>query len=237
MQLVREVSQKLGIYVLNSVNPFRLEGQKSIMFEMIQQLRWSVPDWIVCPGGNLGNSSAFGKALHELYELGLIDRMPRLAIIQADGANPLYLSSQRGFDKLEPVQAHTIGTAIKIGSPVSYPRAVRTLRWTEGVVEQVSDQEMMDAKALIDAQGIGCEPASGCSLAGVRKLVDAGIIKSDETVVGVLTGHLLKDPEATIKYHEGGLAGIKAKYPNRIHAVEPTIDAIASFLGTETVAS
>lgn len=230
MQLVRQIGDELGIYVLNSVNPFRLEGQKSIMFETIQQLRWQVPDWIVCPGGNLGNSSAFGKALHELYTLGMIDRLPRLAVIQAEGANPLYQSYLRGFDHLEPMHAETIATAIKIGNPVSYPRAVRALRWTDGVVEQVTDQQIMDAKAMIDAQGIGCEPASGCSLAGTRKLVEKGIIKPQDTVVAVLTGHLLKDPDATINYHADELEGIRAAYPNTIHEVEPSAEAIAAIL-------
>ena len=230
LELVREISQQLGIYVLNSVNPFRLEGQKSIMFETIQQLRWNVPDWIVCPGGNLGNSSAFGKALRELYDLGLIDRIPRIAIIQAEGANPLYRAYKTGFSEFTPVLAETVATAIKIGSPVNYPKAVRTLHWTDGIVEQVSDQEIMDAKALIDAQGIGCEPASGCSLAGVRKLVDAGVIKADETVVGILTGHVLKDPDATIAYHEGLLEGINPAYPNRVFAAQPTVEALSEIL-------
>ncbi len=153
MALVREVSDRLGIYVLNSINPFRLEGQKAIMFETIQQLRWQVPDWIVCPGGNLGNSSAFGKGCTELHQLGLIDRLPRIAIIQAEGANPLYRAFRRGFESFEAVEAHTIATAIKIGNPVNYAKAVRALRWTNGVVEQVTDQEIMDAKALIDAAG------------------------------------------------------------------------------------
>src|SRR6185369_10215876 len=147
-----------------------------------------------CPGGNLGNSSSFGKGLHELCELGLIDRMPRLAVIQAEGANPLYRSYLNKFQGYEPIHAETVATAIKIGNPVNYPKAVRAVRWTDGVVEQVSDQEIMDAKALIDGQGIGCEPASACSLAGVRKLVDSGVIKPNETVVGILTGHILKDP-------------------------------------------
>lgn len=230
LALVREMSEALDIYVLNSVNPFRVEGQKTIMIETIQQLRWQVPDWIVCPGGNLGNSSAFGKALYELFMLGLIDRMPRLAVIQAEGANPLYLSYQRGFDRLEPVQAETVATAIKIGSPVNYPKAVRALRWTDGVVEQVTDQEIMDAKALIDAHGIGCEPASGCSLAGVRKLVEGGVIKPHETVVGVLTGHILKDPDATIAYHEDKLEDIRAEHPNRIHDAEASIESLRGVL-------
>ena len=233
LELVREISERLNIYILNSVNPFRIEGQKSIMFETIQQLRWQVPDWIVCPGGNLGNSSAFGKALHELHELGLIDRMPRLAVIQAEGANPLYQAYQRGFDRLDPVPAHTIASAIKIGNPVNYAKAVRTLRWTDGVVEQVSDAAIMDAKAMIDRQGIGCEPASACSLAGTRKLAAAGIIKPGETVAGVLTGHILKDPDATIGYHSGQLDEIDAAYPNRLYQAEPSIEEIMRILTAE----
>ncbi|MFW5692096.1 MAG: threonine synthase [Chloroflexota bacterium] len=220
LELVREVAAEIGIYVLNSVNPFRLEGQKTIMFETIQQLRWQVPDWIVVPGGNLGNSSAFGKGLYELYHLGLIDRMPRLAIAQAEGASPLYQSYTRGFDQLDPVKARTIASAIKIGNPVNYAKAVRALEWTNGVVTSVTDQQIMDAKALIDARGIGCEPASACSLAGTRRLRSEGVIKPGETVVGVLTGHLLKDPDATIGYHRGMLEAIEAVYPNRLHAAE-----------------
>lgn len=230
LALVREIAGALGIYVLNSVNPFRLEGQKAILFETLQQLRWQVPDWIVCPGGNLGNSAAFGKALYELHHLGLIDRMPRLAIVQAEGANPLYRAYQTGFARFEAVQAETIATAIKIGNPVNYPKAMRALRWTDGVVTQVSDQAIMDAKALIDRQGIGCEPASACSLAGTRQLVEAGVIRPDEVVVGVLTGHILKDPDATIGYHRDALAGIRAAFPNRLHQAEPSVEAITAIL-------
>ena len=230
LSLVNELSKQADIYVLNSVNPFRLEGQKSIMFELIQQLRWQVPDWIVVPGGNLGNSSAFGKALWELKELGLIDRLPRLAIIQAEGANPLYQAFVREFEKFEPVHAETIATAIKIGNPVNYKKAVRAIEWTDGVVEQVSDQQIMEAKALIDAQGIGCEPASACTLAGIRKLVDGTIIRPNETVVGLLTGHVLKDSEATMGYHEDRLPDIHAVHPNRIYESEPTIESIAAIV-------
>jgi threonine synthase len=235
LELVREIAERFGIYVLNSINPFRLEGQKSIVFETIQQLRWSAPDWIVCPGGNLGNSSAFGKALYELHQLGLIDRIPRLAIIQAEGANPLYRGFKRGFNTFEPVRAHTVATAIKIGNPVNYAKAIRALEWTNGVVEQVTDQEIMDAKALIDRQGIGCEPASACSLAGTRKLVQLGIIKAHETIVGILTGHVLKDPDATIAYHEGRLADIEAAHPNRLHRAEPSVEAISRILSSYPV--
>jgi threonine synthase len=230
LALVREISAQLDIYVLNSINPFRLEGQKTIVFETLQQLRWQVPDWIVLPGGNLGNSAAFGKGLYELYTLGLIDRMPRLAIIQAEGANPLHQAYQRGFDRLEPMHAETHATAIKIGSPVNYPKAVRALRWTHGVVEQVSDQAIMEAKALIDAQGIGCEPASGCSLAGTRKLVEQGIIQPGDSVVAVLTGHVLKDPEATIAYHRDALPNVQAVCPNTVRDAEPTAAGIAAAL-------
>ena len=230
LELVRSISEELGIYVLNSVNPFRLEGQKSIIFETIQQLGWQVPDWIVCPGGNLGNSAAFGKALQELLELGLIDRVPRVAIIQAEGANPLYRAWRNGFKRFESMQAHTIATAIKIGNPVNWKKAARTLHWTEGVVEMVSDQEIMDAKARIDAQGIGCEPASACSLAGARKLAQAGVIGANESVVGILTGNVLKDPDATINYHRNTLPGLRARWPNHLHQAEPSIEQISRIL-------
>lgn len=230
LALVRQVSEQLGIYVLNSVNPFRLEGQKTIMIETIQQLKWQVPDWIVVPGGNLGNSSAFGKALHELYTLGLIDRMPRLAIIQAEGASPLYRAYTQDFAHFEPMHAETIATAIKIGNPVNYAKAVRTLRWTNGVVEQVTDQEIMDAKALIDAQGIGCEPASACSLAGTRKLAKSGVIQKGDSVVAVLTGHVLKDSESIIGYHSNTLDNITARYPNHLHESSADIDSLARIL-------
>ncbi len=237
LELVREVAGKLGIYVLNSVNPFRLEGQKTIMFETMQQLRWHVPDWMVCPGGNLGNRSAFGKALYEMCEIGLIDRIPRIAIIQAEGANPLYQSYQKGFSGLEPVHAETIATAIKIGNPVNYAKAVRAIRWTDGVVEEVSDQEIMDAKALIDRRGIGCEPASACSLAGVQKLVRKGIIRPRETVVGILTGHVLKDADAVIDYHRGTLEHIHSTYPNRLYQSEATVEGLRAILEAKQVAA
>lgn len=230
MRLVRQVAESLGIYLLNSVNPFRLEGQKTIVFEMLQQLRWEVPDWIVVPGGNLGNSSAFAKGLMELRELGLIDRLPRLAIVQAEGANPLYRGYRSGFSVHERVKAKTLATAIKIGDPVSYDKAVRALHWTNGVVEQVSDQEILDAKARIDASGIGCEPASACALAGARKLAAAGIIRPSERVVGVLTGHVLKDPGLIVDYHTNRIEGIHATYANPLLRVEPTLEAVQAIL-------
>ena len=235
LELVRQMSD-LGIYVVNSVNPFRLEGQKSIVIEAIQQLRWNVPDWIVLPGGNLGNTSAFGKALHELYALGLIDRMPSLAVIQAEGANPLYRSYKDNFATYEPRHAETIASAIKIGNPVNYPKAVRSLQ-VDGRRRRTGHRPAdHGCQSLIDAQGIGCEPASACTLAGLRKLVDAGVIKSDETVVGLLTGHLLKDPEATIAYHEDRLEGIISKYPNHVYTAEPSIESIREILDAQELA-
>ena len=230
MELVQSVSEQLGIYLLNSVNPFRLEGQKSIMFEALQQLRWRVPDWIVVPGGNLGNSSAFGKGLRELFEVGLIDRLPRLAIVQAEGANPLYRHFAGGFRRFEPVKAQTIATAIKIGNPVNLRKAIRSLEWTGGVVEEVSDQEIMDAKATIDGVGIGCEPASACAVAGARKLVQKGVMRPGDSVLAVLTGHIMKDPEATIGYHADELPGISPRFRNRIQQVDDDYQAIVRLL-------
>lgn len=230
MSLVREVCDTSGVYLLNSVNPFRIEGQKSIIFEMLQQRNWQSPDWIVLPAGNLGNTSAFGKALEELRLLGLIDKMPRLACIQAAGANPFYLSFSEGFRERHRVTAKTVATAIRIGNPVSYERAIRSLRWTDGVVAQVSDQEIMEAKAEIDASGLGCEPASASSLAGIRSLVSAGVIGRNESLVAVLTGHLLKDPEATIAYHLGELDGIESKSVAAPVVVDATLDAVRQVL-------
>ncbi len=230
MRLVRQTCDELGIYLLNSVNPFRLEGQKSIVFEALQQLGWEVPDWIVLPAGNLGNTSAFGKALYELKELGLIGRMPRLAAVQAQGANPFYRSFLGGFQQRESVEARTIATAIRIGDPVSYPRAVRALRWTDGLVAEVTDQEIMDAKARVDAAGIGCEPASAAAVAGAKKLVEASVIGRKEKVLVILTGHLLKDPQATVGYHLEKLAGLTPAYANCPVAIEPTLEAVQEAL-------
>lgn len=231
MTLVRQVCDASGVYLLNSVNPFRIEGQKSIVFEMLQQRAWQPPDWIVLPAGNLGNTSAFGKALVELMQLGIIEKMPRLACVQAAGANPFYLSYRDGFRARHQVAAHTLATAIRIGNPVSHERAVRALRWTDGLVTEVTDQEIMDAKAAIDAAGIGCEPASASTLAGIRKLAAEGVIGRQESIVAVLTGHLLKDPEATIAYHLGQLEGITSDSLAAPVVVDATLDAVQRVLG------
>ncbi len=198
MKLVEQVCGELGIYLLNSLNPFRIEGQKGIGFEIMQQLDWQTPDWIVLPAGNLGNISAIGKAFRQACDLSLIGHMPRFAAIQAAGANPFYRSFKQRFARREQVHAQTIATAIKIGNPVSYTRARRVIEESNGVVEEVTDEEILAAKTVIDRAGIGCEPASATTLAGIRKLVAQGTIKRDERVVGILTGNLLKDNQTGI---------------------------------------
>jgi threonine synthase len=202
LRLVSEANEKLGVYLLNSINPYRIEGQKTICLEMLEQLGWDPPEWIALPAGNLGNTSAFGKALLEAKELGLIDRLPRLAAIQAAGAAPFARSFAEGFATRYQVKAETVATAIQIGDPASHLRAVKAIRGTDGVVAAVSDDQILEAKAAIDAAGVGCEPASAASVAGVRKLVAEGTIRPGERVVAVLTGHVLKDPGLLIRYHQ-----------------------------------
>ncbi len=226
MRLIREAQETLQAYPLNSINPFRLEGQKTIMWETLVQLEWRVPDWFVFPGGNLGNTSAFGKALHEAFELGLIDKMPRFAVIQASGASPFYKAYKNNFAGLVPEKADTIATAIKIGDPVNYTKAVRSIRWTNGVVESVSDEEILEAKAHVDGSGIGAEPASCATVAGMKVLIDAGVIRKNETVVGILTGNILKDPQSIVDYHITH-KGVHANPPADIDA---SIDEVKKYL-------
>jgi threonine synthase len=202
LRLVQEASERLGIYLLNSINPFRVEGQKTIALEVLEQLAWDPPDWLALPAGNLGNTAAFGKALREGRELGLIDRVPRIAAVQAEGASPFAQSFREQFSTRPKVKAETVATAIRIGDPASFDRAVDAIRYTNGVVTTATDTEILDAKAVIDASGVGCEPASAASVAGVRRLVREGVIQPTERVVAVLTGHLLKDPGALLRYHQ-----------------------------------
>lgn len=202
LRLIEQASQELGVYLLNSINPFRIEGQKTIVLEMLQQLAWETPDWIVLPAGNLGNTAAFGKALREAREWGLISRLPRLAAVQAAGAAPFARSFAEGFAHRHSVKAETVATAIRIGNPASYERAVQSITETNGVVLSASDAELLEAKAAIDASGIGCEPASAVSLAGLRQLVSSGQVRQSDRVVAVLTGHILKDPGLLLRYHQ-----------------------------------
>lgn len=225
LRRVRQVAveqPQLGIYLMNSVNPFRLEGQKAIMFRVLEALNWEPPDWIVVPGGNLGNCSAFGKAFAELKALGLVKRVPRLAVINAAGANTLYeLTQKHGltwnagrFDQAKiaafykhleqnHIHAHTIASAIEIGHPVNLPKALRALHEMNGVVREADDQTILEHKAMVGRFGFGCEPASAASVAGAHQLIREGIISPTDRVVCILTGHVLKDPDATVKYHTG----------------------------------
>ncbi len=208
MHAIRELSEDSSVYLVNSINPFRIEGQKTVAFELAEQLGWRTPDHLILPGGNLGNSSAFGKGFRELLSSGLIERQPKISVIQAEGAAPFarfYSHEQSAFVNEE--NPKTLASAIKIGAPVSWRKAWRAVRETGGSVITVSEQEIADAKAMIGRDGIGCEPASATTVAGIRKLVADGFITEHETVVGILTGHLLKDTDYVIKYHNGTLIG------------------------------
>ncbi len=226
MRLIVEAQEKLQAYPLNSINPFRIEGQKTIIWETLRQLQWKTPDWFVFPGGNLGNTSAFGKALREARQLGLIDRMPRFAVIQAKGASPFYAAYKDGFKRLVPQKAETMATAIKIGNPANYTKAIRSLQWTNGVVESVTDEEILEAKAMVDAAGIGAEPASCATVAGLKKLIGSGTIKPRETVVGILTGNILKDPQIIVDYH----ISKRSPHSNPPVEIKGSIDELRKFL-------
>ncbi len=218
MRLIQELGDDPSIYVANSINPFRIEGQKTVAFEMMEQCLWQVPDHVVVPGGNMGNSTALGKGFRELLDLGMIDRLPKLSVIQAEGAAPV----ARLFATLDPELAgsganlpetmapvehpRTLATAIKIGAPVSWKKALRAVLRSGGRIISVSEQEIADAKATIGRDGIGCEPGSATTVAGIKKLVAAGNIRADENVIAVLTGHMLKDPDYVSAYHRGTLA-------------------------------
>lgn len=194
---LEQYADELGLYICNSVNPYRIAGQKSIVFELAQNLGWQMPDWIVVPGGALGNVSAFGKGLEQLLAVGLIDRMPRIALVQAEGASPLHRMIERGESQLVPeLRPYTRASALNIGNPPNWRLALHALRVTNGVSVAVGDSEIMAAKRIIDRAGLGCEPASAATLAGLRKLAAQRKVDKDETAVCVLTGHLLKDAAA-----------------------------------------
>ena len=256
MQRVQQVARKLGIYLVNSVNPFRLEGQKTIMYRVLEALRWEVPDWIVVPGGNLGNVSAFGKAFIELSELGLIDaaaapgrhqrrrgqhvlpalRAARPALERRPARTRHRSTAITAASTPEQIRASTIASAIEINRPVNLPKALRALDRCGGVVREVTDQEILDAKAKVGAGGLGCEPASAASVAGARKLRQEGVIAAGERVVCILTGHQLKDPTATVAYHSTdqktfdevlGSRGVRrATFANRAVQVPNDLDEI-----------
>ncbi len=206
LSLLTEIVKQAPIYLLNSVNPYRLEGQKTPAFEIAEAFDWNVPDHLIVPGGNLGNSSALGKGFRELHELGLVARLPKISVIQAAGANPLFRSLNENHGAtLEPVEAHTRATAIRIGNPASWRKAVRVIQDTGGWCLDVTEAEIAIAKTEIGTEGLGCEPASAVTLAGLKKLRAEGKVSAGETVVLVLTGHTLKDADYTIDFHRGTL--------------------------------
>lgn len=215
MQIVQRISEDPGVYLANSMNSLRIEGQKTVAFEIAQQLDWQVPDWVVIPAGNLGNVSALGKGFLLMKELGLVDRLPRIACAQAEQANPFYLSFRRGFDRLEPVVAGTtIASAIQIGNPVSYERAVRIVKNFDGVVEQASETEIANAAAQADRTGLYACPQTGVALAALFKLVERNVIKAQQRVVVISTAHGLKFSRFKIDYHNHRLQSVIEQYAN-----------------------
>ena len=215
MQLMLELADEETIYLVNSINPFRIEGQKTVAIELTEQLGWKVPDHVFVPGGNLGNSSALGKGFRELLSSSLIDRLPRITVVQAEGAAPFahYFAQQisagpEAIDFVNDEEPTTLASAIKIGAPVSWKKAWRSVQESEGQVITVTEQEIADAKAVIGRDGVGCEPASATTVAGIRNLVTNGFVKSDDKVVAVLTGHVLKDTDYVIKYHNQTLRSV-----------------------------
>jgi threonine synthase len=240
VKVLNELVRRKPIYLLNSVNPYRLEGQKTAAIELLEQLAWQPPDHIIVPGGNLGNSSALGKALLEMKDLGLITRLPKLSVIQAEGANPFVRSvREHGGTTLVPTEADTLATAIRIGNPASWKKALRVVQATGGAVEEVSEIEMALAKAEIGSDGVGCEPASAVTLAGLKKLVKQGFVKPNESVVLILTGHVLKDPEFTLKFHRADLftgtiyekdAAVLASQQRAPIVLDATVDAVGKTL-------
>ena len=222
LRVLTEIVKQAPIYLLNSVNPYRLEGQKTPAFEIAEAFDWNVPDHLIVPGGNLGNSSALGKGFRELRELGLVARLPRISVIQAAGANPLVRSFEASHgEALEPVEAQTRATAIRIGNPASWRKAARVIQESGGWCLDVTEAEIAIAKAELGAEGLGCEPASAVTLAGLKKLHAKGVVRPSETVVLVLTGHTLKDADYTIDFHRGTLLTDEEK-----SGVEAEIDAL-----------
>jgi threonine synthase len=239
LRLLTQIVKQAHIYLLNSVNPYRLEGQKTPAFEIAEALDWNVPDHLIVPGGNLANSSALGKGFREMVELGLVSRMPKITVVQAQGANPLVRSFQAGNTPLEPVEAHTRATAIRIGNPASWRKATKTILDSGGWCLDVTEAEFAIAKAELGAEGLGCEPASAVTLAGLKKLKAQGKISSNETVVLLLTGHTLKDADFTIGFHRGTLldaaetAGLEQeiqKLQRNAQVVEASVDAVLATL-------
>ncbi len=228
MRIVRQLTNDKTIYLANSMNSLRMEGQKTVGIEIVQQFDWEVPDWIVIPVGNLGNVSAIGLGLDMMKKLGLIDRLPRLACVQAARANPLYLSYQTDFEEYKPVAAgKTLASAIQIGDPVSYERAVKVLKKFDGVVEQATEDELANAAARADRKGMYCCPHTGVALAGLFKLVERGEINSSDRVVVISTAHGLKFTDFKVGYHDGTLDGVEPRFANPPVELPADIEAVS----------
>ncbi len=227
MRVVRDLTADGSIYLANSMNSLRIEGQKTVAIEIVQQFDWEVPDWIVIPGGNLGNVYALGKGLLLMRDLGLITKLPRLCVAQAERANPLYLAYKNGFERYAPITAQkTAASAIQIGAPVSIDRAIRVLRATQGVVEQATEDELADVVARADRTGMYCCPHTGVALAATEKLIRDGTIARADRVVVVSTAHGLKFTEFKRAYHEGTLESATSRFANTPIDVPPDVDAI-----------
>jgi threonine synthase len=228
MRIVRQITQDPTIYLANSMNSLRMEGQKTVGIEIVQQFDWEVPDWIVIPVGNLGNVSALGKGLLMMKELGLIDKLPRIAAAQAQRANPLYLSYQTDFEEYKAVQAQkTLASAIQIGDPVSYERAVKVLKQLDGIVEQATEDELANAAARADHTGLYCCPHTGVALAVLFKLIERGEIKRDDRVIVISTAHGLKFTDFKVGYHDQTLEGVTSRYANPPLELPATYDAVS----------
>ncbi|KPA16010.1 Threonine synthase 1 [Candidatus Magnetomorum sp. HK-1] len=228
MDVIRAlVKKKYPIYLANSMNSFRVEGQKAIGIEMLHQLNWEVPDWIIVPLGNAGNITAIGKGIREIYELGIIDRQPRIAGIQVEAANPIYLSYKEGFAHFHPVKTKdTVANAMRIGNPVSFKKAAAIVRDFGGVVEQVGDEEAMDAKAKVDATGVPICPNSGVGVAGMINMRRKGIIKKTDKVVVALAAHASKFSQPAVEYHKDE----NSKFGNQVKQLPATLEAVESEL-------
>jgi threonine synthase len=234
MKIVQEVTADKSIYLANSMNSLRIEGQKTISYELCQELGWELPDTLIIPGGNLGNVSALAKGIDDLLALGLINKKPRIIVAQAENANPFYLAYKKDFNKLEAVQAKkTLASAIQIGNPVSYPKAEQAIKNYNGIVEQVSEQELSDAAHRADKTGLYCCPHTGVALGALFKLRENGIISSDESVVVISTAHGLKFSEFKAGYHENKLEGISPKYANAIHKLPADANTVIDALSRE----
>ena len=231
MKIVQEITKDNSIYLANSMNSLRLEGQKTISVEIVQQFNWEVPDVVIIPGGNLGNVSALGNGFNMMYELGMIDKKPQLVLAQAENANPLYQSYLNGFEDFSPLTPKTtLASAIQIGDPVSVQKAIKVLTEFDGIVEQASEDELADAAALADRTGMYCCPHTGVALAALIKLIEKQKISKTDRVVVISTAHGLKFSEFKVGYHEKNLAGVNSKYANEPAILKPDADLVRDVL-------